>query len=220
MHHETGICSVFYMSTRDALSCQMSIRRQICLEMNQKYVLFLIWTGLRGVRECRVVSGISHILMLTPPQILQQLEQSPPDALRQIQSNLVSLYPEWDICYMPADALQPEGGDEDEPLSAFVGNAVMHSDPSPSWHVDADPACLAPTSPWVHHHGYYYNRCGGLAADIATASMPCPPMALAAFTCTKGCSAILFSGTLGMTKAQPAASWSVRSRNYAGLLIG
>lgn len=59
------------------------------------------------------------------------------------------------LCHVAAIPQGDDGGGES--LSAFVGNAVLPGDPC-MWHVDADPACLPPGAPWVHHHGYYYNR--------------------------------------------------------------
>ena len=93
-------------------------------------------------------------------QVLAAPQRSPPDPMVALQSRLAALYPEWDICHMPAAALWQEydpDDEEDGPLSSFVGNAVMYGD-SCQWHADADPASLPPQSPWVQQHGYYYNR--------------------------------------------------------------
>eukprot|EP00798_Chlamydomonas_sp_ICE-L_P018096 gene18096-24523_t len=75
-------------------------------------------------------------------------------------SRLAALYPEYALAIMPADQLGDGGVDEDDeepqPLSSFVGNAVMEGDPC-MYHVDADPAQVPSCSPWVHNHGYYHN---------------------------------------------------------------
>ncbi|GFH18819.1 Fe2OG dioxygenase domain-containing protein, partial [Haematococcus lacustris] len=94
--------------------------------------------------------------------MLQALEHDPPDALLALQARLAALYPEYQLCHMPADMLSEDAGEAGEEeggagLSSFVGNAVMAGDPC-SWHDDANPAMLPPTSPWVHCYGYYYNR--------------------------------------------------------------
>ncbi|KAL6754853.1 hypothetical protein V8C86DRAFT_280056 [Haematococcus lacustris] len=94
--------------------------------------------------------------------MLQALEHDPPAALLALQARLAALYPEYQLCHMPADMLSEDAGEAGEEeggagLSSFVGNAVMAGDPC-SWHDDANPAMLPPTSPWVHCYGYYYNR--------------------------------------------------------------
>ncbi|GFR50258.1 hypothetical protein Agub_g12444 [Astrephomene gubernaculifera] len=101
------------------------------------------------------------------PAMLAALRDDPPPPVVALQTRLAALYPEYDICHMPAaqissDAPEPgaEGGaegDEGTPLSSFVGNAVMAGDPC-AWHVDADPTTVPPHSPWVHNFGYYHNR--------------------------------------------------------------
>ncbi|KXZ52552.1 hypothetical protein GPECTOR_9g596 [Gonium pectorale] len=95
------------------------------------------------------------------PHMLEALRDDPPPPVVALQSRLAALYPEYDICHMPADqvgdtAADPEA-EEATSLSSFVGNAVMPGDPC-AWHVDADPANVPPHSPWVHNFGYYHNR--------------------------------------------------------------
>ncbi len=89
-----------------------------------------------------------------------ELQQRPPPQMVALQSRLAALYPEWEICHMPAAALGQDAAPEDDDdalFSSFVGNAVLYGD-SCQWHADADPASLPPHSPWVQQHGYYYNR--------------------------------------------------------------
>ncbi|MEW5299067.1 MAG: hypothetical protein WDW36_002116 [Sanguina aurantia] len=99
-------------------------------------------------------------------QMLEALRDNPPPAIVALQSALAALYPEFNIRHMPAPVLsdaelpsEEEEGEEEgpEPLSSFVGNAVMYGD-SVAWHVDADPASFPSYSPWVHNYGYYVNR--------------------------------------------------------------
>ncbi|GLC46484.1 hypothetical protein PLESTM_001880600 [Pleodorina starrii] len=93
------------------------------------------------------------------PHVLSLLRDQPPPPVVALQTRLAALYPEYDICHMPADQISGEyGNDEaDTPLSSFVGNAVMAGDPC-AWHSDADPTTVPPHSPWVHNFGYYHNR--------------------------------------------------------------
>lgn len=91
-------------------------------------------------------------------EMLEALQTRPPPALVSIQSRLACLYPEHDICYMPATAfLEDMAADDEEPLSAFVGNAVMPGDPC-AWHADMNPTELPGSCSWVQHYGYYVNR--------------------------------------------------------------
>lgn len=113
-------------------------------------------------------------------QMLTALQRSPPSPMVALQSRLASLYPEWDICHMPAAALGQEydpDDEEDGPLSSFVGNAVMYGD-SCQWHADADPASLPPQSPWVQQHGYYYNREPGGWRVAGAGGLVCAGLAL------------------------------------------
>ncbi|KAG2485818.1 hypothetical protein HYH03_015528 [Edaphochlamys debaryana] len=94
------------------------------------------------------------------PEVLASLLEAPPPPVVALQTRLAAIYPEYDICHMPADKISddpPNADGEGTPLSCFVGNAVMHGDPC-AWHCDADPATLPPHSPWVHNFGYYHNR--------------------------------------------------------------
>ncbi|GLI63184.1 hypothetical protein VaNZ11_005954, partial [Volvox africanus] len=97
------------------------------------------------------------------PHVLQALRDHPPPPVVALQSRIAALYPEYDICHMPADQISGEYGSDDDsggvgtPLSSFVGNAVMSGDPC-AWHTDADPTTFPPHSPWVHNFGYYHNR--------------------------------------------------------------
>ncbi|GIL50228.1 hypothetical protein Vafri_6459 [Volvox africanus] len=97
------------------------------------------------------------------PHVLQALRDHPPPPVVALQSRLAALYPEYDICHMPADQISDEYGSGDDSggvdtsLSSFVGNAVMPGDPC-AWHTDADPTTVPPHSPWVHNFGYYHNR--------------------------------------------------------------
>ncbi|GIL87072.1 hypothetical protein Vretimale_14232 [Volvox reticuliferus] len=97
------------------------------------------------------------------PHVLQALRDHPPPPVVALQTRLAALYPEYDICHMPADQISDEygsydnGGGAGTPLSSFVGNAVMAGDPC-AWHSDADPTTVPPHSPWVHNFGYYHNR--------------------------------------------------------------
>ena len=115
---------------------------------------------------------------MVPPhvQLLDSLLENPPAPLVAIQSRLAALYPEYEIAHMPADQLGDSGNgvDEPQPLSSFVGNAVMRGDPC-QYHVDADPSDLPACSPWVHNHGFYHNRCRsglGRRASPATGLSP------------------------------------------------
>ena len=94
-------------------------------------------------------------------EMLRKLQEDPPEGLIALQSRIQALYPEFACCHMPADVLsEVDEDDGDEPnvgCSSFVGNAVMSGDPC-NWHVDADPSCFPPSSPWVHNYGYYFNR--------------------------------------------------------------
>ncbi|PNH08092.1 hypothetical protein TSOC_005387 [Tetrabaena socialis] len=95
------------------------------------------------------------------PQLLAALRDAPPPPVLALQTRLAALYPEYDICHMPADQISESGGggggDSEEEgaadLSSFVGNAVMAGD-SCAWHVDADPSTIPPYSPWVHNFGF------------------------------------------------------------------
>ncbi|CAG9463824.1 unnamed protein product [Pedinophyceae sp. YPF-701] len=87
---------------------------------------------------------------------LYELVTNPPQAIRNIQSRVAKLYEDaYTVCMVPADALAGQYSDPN--LSPFVANAALAGETF-TWHVDADPAALDPTSPWAVHHGSYFNR--------------------------------------------------------------
>ena len=77
-----------------------------------------------------------------------------------MQSRVAKLYPEFIVCHLPGDAMEPSGVVQGAAVAPLVGNAAVHGDAF-GWHRDAQPAELPGEAPWAERHGLYYNRQAG-----------------------------------------------------------
>jgi hypothetical protein len=132
-----------------------------------------MWSRRAGERARRREPACADLRPLVGPalQVLQQLQEQPPPALTSIQSRLACLYPEYELCHMPAAALLE--ADTDEPLSSFVANAVLAG----TW-VGGD--CMAHA--WVPTHrraqgGVYTGGLAGTYSNSTAGGAPCCPPA-------------------------------------------
>jgi len=117
---------------------------------------------------------------LSAAALAELASPAPPPWMVSMQTRLSAVYPEFVVCLMPGDAMEPGGDDgvayddDDDDgaddagsrggrrlrLTSHVANWVASSAAAYDWHLDMDPSCLDPWdgSPWAVHHGRYRNR--------------------------------------------------------------
>lgn len=86
--------------------------------------------------------------------VIQTLQDASLDGVLEIQSRLVKLYPEYQIVFMPSDAIQEPG--QGGNCSNILVNAASVED-TYVYHQDADPTSFPSSSPWVQQYGEYFN---------------------------------------------------------------
>ena len=102
-------------------------------------------------------------------EALEEVRRSTP--LRTFLARISSLYPEYHVRMMPADALEPDGvpgamsstldGDGSQSrVGTVVANAAVYGDEF-KWHLDWDPSVSEATSPFAERFGRYVNRSKG-----------------------------------------------------------
>ncbi len=114
-------------------------------------------------RETRdtAAPGAAPTWGLSEAALLSLQGEAAPAAVVEVQSRLQLLFPEYSLCHMPGDAMEPHG---EAPAAAavapLVANAAVCEDAF-GWHRDAQPALLHPESPWAERHGLYANGAPG-----------------------------------------------------------
>jgi len=116
----------------------------------------------RWERETRDTAVSAPTWGLTPDALRSLQGENAPSCVVELQSRLALLYPDYQVCHLPGDAMVPPDAEEgvSAAVAPLVGNAAVHGDAF-SWHRDAQPALLHPESPWCERYGLFENGAEG-----------------------------------------------------------
>jgi len=85
---------------------------------------------------------------------LDELATAP--AVLEMQSRLVALFGNAQLCHMPGDVMDPTAAALGGAAAPLVANAAVSGDAF-AWHRDAQPALCDPATPWAQRFGLYCN---------------------------------------------------------------